>query len=204
MTCLSLVAGVFFPVALLPNWIEWTSEVQPLTPSLDLLRHLIVGTPIDSAWWAVFRLVAFARRPAPALDPRPRRVSPACAAAGNDPRVLMASRKRPSSADILEARARVPDHVVHRSFAHETVILNLKTGKYHGLNPTAGAMLTELERGATVAEAAAQLAASYDRPVEEIEQDLSDLCLDLLERGLIELTDSDGRPFEAAESGDDG
>ncbi len=60
ITCLSLVAGVFFPVALLPNWIEWTSEVQPLTPSLDLLRHLIVGTPIDSAWWAVFRLVAFA------------------------------------------------------------------------------------------------------------------------------------------------
>ena len=59
VTCLALVAGVFFPVALLPNWIEWTSEVQPLTPALDLLRHLVVGTPIDSAWWAVARLLVF-------------------------------------------------------------------------------------------------------------------------------------------------
>lgn len=60
ITCLSLVAGVFFPVALLPDWIEWASEVQPLTPALDLLRHLIVGSPIDSVWGAVGRLAAFA------------------------------------------------------------------------------------------------------------------------------------------------
>ena len=59
VTCLALVAGVFFPVALLPDWIEWTSEVQPLTPALDLLRHLVVGTPIDSAWEPTVRLVAF-------------------------------------------------------------------------------------------------------------------------------------------------
>ena len=98
----------------------------------------------------------------------------------------------------------MPDHVVHRSFAHETVILNLKTGKYHGLNPTADAMLTQLERGATLGEAAAKLASRYDRPVEEIEQDISELCGDLLERGLIELTGSDGRPFDAAGSGGDG
>ena len=156
VTCLSLVAGVFFPVALLPNWIEWTSEVQPLTPALDLLRHLVVGTPIDSVWWAVFRLVAFDARPASALDPRPRRLPAARAAARHRARVLMSGReRRPSSEEILEAQAPGADHVVHRSFAHETVILNLKTGKYHGLNPTAGAMLTELERGATVAEAAA-------------------------------------------------
>jgi ABC-2 type transport system permease protein len=60
ITCLSLVAGVFFPVVLLPDWIEWTSEVQPLTPAADLLRHLVVGTPIDSAWSATLRLAAFA------------------------------------------------------------------------------------------------------------------------------------------------
>lgn len=60
VTCLSLVAGVLFPVALLPDWIEWTSEVQPLTPALDLLRHLVVGSPIDSAWEDLARLAAFA------------------------------------------------------------------------------------------------------------------------------------------------
>lgn len=60
VTCLSLVAGVVFPVTLLPDWIEWMSHVQPLTPALDLLRHLVVGAPLDSVWEALVRLVAFA------------------------------------------------------------------------------------------------------------------------------------------------
>lgn len=60
ITCLSLVAGVFFPVALLPGWIQWASEVQPLTPAADLLRYLVVGSAIDSAWAAAVRLVLFA------------------------------------------------------------------------------------------------------------------------------------------------
>jgi ABC-2 type transport system permease protein len=60
ITCLSLVAGVFFPVELLPSWIEWASQVQPLTPAADLLRHLVVGSPIDSVWGSTLRLAAFA------------------------------------------------------------------------------------------------------------------------------------------------
>jgi ABC-type uncharacterized transport system permease subunit len=59
VTCLSLVAGVLFPVALLPGWIEWLSEVQPLTPALELTRHLVVGSPVDSVWEPVLRLLAF-------------------------------------------------------------------------------------------------------------------------------------------------
>lgn len=97
-----------------------------------------------------------------------------------------------SQESILAGTVRVPQHVVHRSFAHETVVLNLKSGRYHGLNPTAGAMLTELERGVTVREAAARLVELYEWPVAEIERDLSNLCLDLLERGLVELTPADG------------
>ena len=68
------------------------------------------------------------------------------------------------------ATARVPAHVVYRMFAQETVVLNLNTGRYHGLNPTAGTMLTALERHATVGEAAAWLAAHYEQPLEEIER----------------------------------
>jgi ABC-2 type transport system permease protein len=45
LTVMSIFAGVYFPVALLPDWIEWLSKVQPLTPALDLLRHLISATP---------------------------------------------------------------------------------------------------------------------------------------------------------------
>jgi hypothetical protein len=97
-----------------------------------------------------------------------------------------------SQESILAATVRVPQHVVHRALAHETVMLNLKSGRYHGLNPTAGAMLIELERGLTVREAAARLVELYERPEAEIERDLSNLCLDLLERGLVELTPTDG------------
>jgi Coenzyme PQQ synthesis protein D (PqqD) len=104
----------------------------------------------------------------------------------------MTEQARPGQLQLATASVRVPDHVVYRSFAREVVVLNLNTGRYHGLNPTAGAMLTALERNATVGEAAASLATHYERPIEEIERDLHDLCLDLLERGLIELISSDG------------
>lgn len=35
---------------------------------------------------------------------------------------------------ILDSQARVPRHVVYRDFVNETVVLNLETGTYHGLN----------------------------------------------------------------------
>lgn len=92
-----------------------------------------------------------------------------------------------TNAGILAERARVPEHVVHRAFALETVVLNLQTGKYHGLNPTAGRMFELLDKTPTVQEAAARFAEEYARPLEEIEHDLCQLCRDLAGRGLIEL-----------------
>ena len=49
MTAVTLLAGVYFPVALLPDWIEWGSEVQPFTPAVDLLRNVLVGTPLSES-----------------------------------------------------------------------------------------------------------------------------------------------------------
>lgn len=61
MAAITLLAGLYFPVALLPDWIEWASQVQPFTPAVDLMRHLLVGTPLDGpAWLEVVRLVGFA------------------------------------------------------------------------------------------------------------------------------------------------
>ena len=60
VTLLMLVGGILFPIALLPDWIEWASNVQPLTPAADLLRHLVSGSPIDSVSSALLRLVVFA------------------------------------------------------------------------------------------------------------------------------------------------
>ena len=61
VTGLSLASGAFFPVDLLPGWLAWISEIQPLTPCLDLLRHLILGTDVDGGpWLAVLRLALLA------------------------------------------------------------------------------------------------------------------------------------------------
>ena len=58
---ISLVAGLYFPVTLLPDWIEWASEVQPFTPAVDLMRNLLVGTELrDPAWSSVLKLAGFA------------------------------------------------------------------------------------------------------------------------------------------------
>jgi ABC-type multidrug transport system permease subunit len=60
ITALSIAAGVYFPVDLLPQWIQWVSEVQPFTPALDLLRHMVTATSTTgSAWADVGKLVAF-------------------------------------------------------------------------------------------------------------------------------------------------
>jgi ABC-2 type transport system permease protein len=60
LAAISLVAGFYFPTSLLPSWLEWASEVQPFTPAVDLLRHLLVGQPLSgSAWGDVAKLVGF-------------------------------------------------------------------------------------------------------------------------------------------------
>lgn len=92
----------------------------------------------------------------------------------------------------LTVRVRVPQSVVFRSFPTETVVLNLQTGKYHGLNPTAGRMLETLERADSVFEAATVAAGEYEQPQATTERDMCSLCNSLLERDLIEIEDGDG------------
>ncbi len=89
---------------------------------------------------------------------------------------------------ILDARITIPDDVVHRTFAAETVVLNLESGKYHGLNPTGGHMFEVLAKVGSVREAAGLLADEYGRPFDEIASDLCGFCLDLERRGLIVLS----------------
>ena len=95
-----------------------------------------------------------------------------------------------SDQELLASRARLPQHVVHRSFVAETVVLNLRTGKYHGLNPTAGKMLEALEATDSVAASIPGLAEEYGVEPAQIEADLIQLCRGLLERGLIEISDA--------------
>jgi ABC-type multidrug transport system permease subunit len=58
---LSLAGGVYFPIALMPGWIQWVSYVQPFTPALELMRHLLIGAPMEhTAIGSLARLVGFA------------------------------------------------------------------------------------------------------------------------------------------------
>lgn len=104
----------------------------------------------------------------------------------------MSSSAIPSQINLLKAKVKLPQHVVYRTFPAETVVLNLETGKYHGLNPTAGRMLETLERAESVLEAATVAAGEYEQPQATTERDMCRLCSSLLERDLIEIEEGDG------------
>jgi Coenzyme PQQ synthesis protein D (PqqD) len=89
--------------------------------------------------------------------------------------------------DLLEATVRFPDHVIFRSFARETVALNLKTGQFHGLNATAGRMVDLIQRSARPRDAVPTLAAEYGVAEDQLARDLADLLRLLLERELVEI-----------------
>lgn len=60
-TLIALASGTYFPVALLPGWLRWISAVQPFKPTIDLLRHLLVGAPMPgSTVAALAKVVGFA------------------------------------------------------------------------------------------------------------------------------------------------
>lgn len=92
---------------------------------------------------------------------------------------------------LLSARLRLPEHVVHRTFVAETVVLNLQTGMYHGLNPMGGHMLDVLNESPDVRSAAERVADEYDHDPDVVEEDFVAFCQDLLDRGLVEVDGGD-------------
>ena len=85
------------------------------------------------------------------------------------------------------ARISVPEHVAHRPFGDETVLLNLQTGDYHGLNRNARRFFERLVEHGRIDRAAEAVAADFAAPLETVTEDLAELCEQLLARGLIEV-----------------
>ena len=102
--------------------------------------------------------------------------------------------------DLERLAVHVPDHVVYRDFAEQTVALNLQTGRYHGLNATAGAMLAALRDAPSVAAAAKRLAPEWDVSEDVLLGDLVELCDGLEQRGLLETRTADGLGTDHFES----
>jgi hypothetical protein len=88
---------------------------------------------------------------------------------------------------MLTSGLRVPPHVVVREFPAETVLLNIRTGQYHGLDPVAGRMLEAIGSTGSLAEALDTLRETFPSVDREIlGADLERFSEDLLARGLLE------------------
>jgi hypothetical protein len=79
---------------------------------------------------------------------------------------------------------RLADDVVYRSFGSETVVLNLKTGQYHGIRGSGGRMLELLSETGDPEATARRVSEELDHPLEEVQRDLNELCRALVARDL--------------------
>jgi ABC-type multidrug transport system, permease component len=43
---LSIIGGLYFPVSLLPSWLQTAAKLQPFTAATDVLRHLLVNSSL--------------------------------------------------------------------------------------------------------------------------------------------------------------
>ena len=93
----------------------------------------------------------------------------------------------PIIATVPPTRVTIPQHVVFRAFAEETVVLNLESGHYHGLNATAGRILELLGELGEVDAVVERVAAETGAPTNRVAEDLRAFCSSLAERGLIEV-----------------
>ncbi len=84
-------------------------------------------------------------------------------------------------------RVTIPQHVVFRKFVDETVVLNLESGCYHGLNPIAGYMLELLGEMGDVSAVIERIVDETGVAEDKVGVDLRALCASLAERGLIEV-----------------
>jgi len=58
---ISIVGGLYFPISLLPHWVQTASKLQPFTPATEMLRHLLVNSPQSTpTGTAVVKLLGFA------------------------------------------------------------------------------------------------------------------------------------------------
>jgi hypothetical protein len=86
----------------------------------------------------------------------------------------------------LDDRATVPDPVVSRELDGETVLLNLETGMYFGLDAVGTDMWRAIRDSATLAEALAAVRGQYDADEATIRTDFLQLADQLLAKGLLQ------------------
>ena len=55
---LLLVSGVYYPVEVLPTWMEWIAKISPATYALRGIRHSILeGAGVSAVWGDIWPLI---------------------------------------------------------------------------------------------------------------------------------------------------
>ena len=85
----------------------------------------------------------------------------------------------------LNDKIAVSSDVVAREVGEETMLLNLASGTYFGLDPVGGRFWQLLEEGKSATEARDALLQQYDVAPEELDRDLEKLLADLAAHGLV-------------------
>ncbi|MBE0621759.1 MAG: PqqD family protein [Burkholderiales bacterium] len=88
----------------------------------------------------------------------------------------------------LADKVTIPAQVMARQVGEETVILDLASGTYFGLDPVGARIWQLLSDGKTLAEICAAMLAEYDVSSEDIERDVLSLAQELQSKQLISST----------------
>ena len=85
----------------------------------------------------------------------------------------------------LSDKITVSGDVVAREVGNETMLLNLASGTYFGLDPVGGRFWQLLEEGKSPLEARDVLLGEYEVGADQLERDLESLLADLAANGLV-------------------
>ena len=87
----------------------------------------------------------------------------------------------------LSQTATIPGDVMARQVGDETVLLDLASGNYYGLDPVGARMWQLLSDGKTLVQACDVLLAEYDVTRDALERDIERLVAELGAKGLLTL-----------------
>ena len=79
----------------------------------------------------------------------------------------------------------IPHHIVARDVGAETVILNLDSGIYFGLDPVGARFWQLIAEGKTLAEIRDEMLEEYEVTPAQLENDLLELVNELLAKNLV-------------------
>lgn len=79
----------------------------------------------------------------------------------------------------------IPRHVMARQVGDETVILDLNTGTYFGLDPVGARIWQWLTEGLSLAEVCSSVVDEFDVTPNVVQEDVQRLVKELLSRGLV-------------------